>query len=174
VFDLSTGDVCVIEPRMTGLMLLADPPDREHLRIEWRFAAGREGRSSTRSGSGTTRARHCLALHRGGTCGEARSGLLGPTPDERRSGGTTGGDRPRSCALDQKLTAGIGTLCKRDSTRSTNPSRERADRLECRRCAPRLSRFAASSAKDHTKVNSAMKRIATFEPQRPLPEQDRV
>lgn len=33
-----SGDVLAIEPRMTGLMLLADPPDREHLRLEIQFA----------------------------------------------------------------------------------------------------------------------------------------
>lgn len=30
----------VIEPRMTGLLLLADPPDREHLRLVWHLAGG--------------------------------------------------------------------------------------------------------------------------------------
>src|SRR5690606_2751940 len=58
VFDLSTGESCVIEPRMTGLMLLADPPDREHLRMEWRFAPGREFDSVwfwDRRGLGTVR-----------------------------------------------------------------------------------------------------------------------
>ncbi|MDX1968169.1 MAG: bifunctional DNA-formamidopyrimidine glycosylase/DNA-(apurinic or apyrimidinic site) lyase [Planctomycetaceae bacterium] len=35
VLDLSDGSHVVIEPRMTGLMLLADPPDPEHLRLEW-------------------------------------------------------------------------------------------------------------------------------------------
>src|SRR5512146_844752 len=38
VLELSTGDAFVIEPRMTGLVLLADPPDPEHLRFEWRLA----------------------------------------------------------------------------------------------------------------------------------------
>src|SRR3712207_3261534 len=38
VLDLSSGDALVVEPRMTGLMLLSDPPDRAHLRLEWRFA----------------------------------------------------------------------------------------------------------------------------------------
>jgi formamidopyrimidine-DNA glycosylase len=35
VLELDTGDAFVIEPRMTGLMLLTDPPSREHLRFEW-------------------------------------------------------------------------------------------------------------------------------------------
>jgi len=30
-----TGDRLVIEPRMTGLMLLDDPPDPDHLRLKW-------------------------------------------------------------------------------------------------------------------------------------------
>ncbi|MBC8115825.1 MAG: formamidopyrimidine-DNA glycosylase, partial [Candidatus Saccharimonas sp.] len=31
VLDLTNGSSLVVEPRMTGLMLLADPPDVEHL-----------------------------------------------------------------------------------------------------------------------------------------------
>lgn len=42
VLDLSTGDSLAIEPRMTGLMLLADPPSKEHLRLRWDFNGERE------------------------------------------------------------------------------------------------------------------------------------
>lgn len=35
VLELDSSDAFVIEPRMTGLMLLSDPPSREHLRFEW-------------------------------------------------------------------------------------------------------------------------------------------
>ena len=45
VMELKSGDAFVIEPRMTGLMLLEDPPSVEHLRIEWQLA----GRSAYRS-----------------------------------------------------------------------------------------------------------------------------
>ncbi|MGC1272409.1 MAG: bifunctional DNA-formamidopyrimidine glycosylase/DNA-(apurinic or apyrimidinic site) lyase [Planctomycetaceae bacterium] len=38
VLDLSNGGTFAIEPRMTGLMLLSDPPTAEHLRVEWRFS----------------------------------------------------------------------------------------------------------------------------------------
>lgn len=38
VLDLQDGESLAIEPRMTGLMVLADPPDVEHLRLEWEFA----------------------------------------------------------------------------------------------------------------------------------------
>ena len=33
IVSLSSGDVIVLEPRMTGLVLLADPPNVEHLRL---------------------------------------------------------------------------------------------------------------------------------------------
>lgn len=35
VIALDNGSHLVIEPRMTGLILLADPPDVEHLRLKW-------------------------------------------------------------------------------------------------------------------------------------------
>lgn len=37
VMSLSSQDAFVIEPRMTGLMLLGEPPDEGHLRIQWSF-----------------------------------------------------------------------------------------------------------------------------------------
>lgn len=40
VMKLQSGDAFVIEPRMTGLMLVSDPPDRGHLRFEWRLGEG--------------------------------------------------------------------------------------------------------------------------------------
>src|SRR5580693_386516 len=42
VLCVADGSAVVIEPRMTGLMLLSDPPDRDHLRIEWQFAGRAE------------------------------------------------------------------------------------------------------------------------------------
>ena len=58
VLSISGGSAVVIEPRMTGLMLLSDPPDREHLRMEWRLAGSAEYRSLwfwDRRGLGTVR-----------------------------------------------------------------------------------------------------------------------
>ncbi len=37
VMELESGAAFVIEPRMTGLLLLSDPPDPGHLRLVWRF-----------------------------------------------------------------------------------------------------------------------------------------
>lgn len=35
LMELDSGEVLAIEPRMTGLMLVAHPPDRRHLRLNW-------------------------------------------------------------------------------------------------------------------------------------------
>ena len=52
VLNLSNLSNVVIEPRMTGLMLLANAPDQEHLRIEWQFDGKLElDRKSTRLNS---------------------------------------------------------------------------------------------------------------------------
>ena len=45
VLRLESGAAFVIEPRMTGLMLLADPPDPEHLRLVWKLGRGTQARS---------------------------------------------------------------------------------------------------------------------------------
>lgn len=37
VFQVSDGATLAVEPRMTGLMVLADPPDEHHLRLQWEF-----------------------------------------------------------------------------------------------------------------------------------------
>jgi formamidopyrimidine-DNA glycosylase len=44
VLSLSSGDAFVIEPRMTGLMLLDEPPDEGHLRIQWSFKKTRQSK----------------------------------------------------------------------------------------------------------------------------------
>src|SRR5262245_11591056 len=38
VVRLDSGDAIVLEPRMTGLVLVADPPSREHLRFRCTLA----------------------------------------------------------------------------------------------------------------------------------------
>lgn len=35
LWNLDSEETLVIEPRMTGLMVLDDPPDKEHLRLQW-------------------------------------------------------------------------------------------------------------------------------------------
>ena len=112
VLELSTGDAFVVEPRMTGLVLLADAPDPEHLRFEWRLE-GKPPQSLwfwDRRGLGTVRLLSAAQL------AEALgANYLGPDALEVTTDGwralcqkTT---RPIKVALlDQKLVAGIGNL----------------------------------------------------------------
>src|ERR1700753_3781657 len=43
VVHLDSGDAIVLEPRMTGLVLVADPPTTEHLRFRCRLSGGKVG-----------------------------------------------------------------------------------------------------------------------------------
>lgn len=103
----------MIEPRMTGLMLLSDPPDRSHLRIEWRFAGKGEYKSLwfwDRRGLGTVRlfGPGEMDLH-------FQAAVVGPdalamTVDGwRRCCGATS-RAIKVVLLDQRTVAGIGNL----------------------------------------------------------------
>lgn len=113
VFDLNDEHSIVIEPRMTGLMLLSDPPDRGHLRLEWQFSGRREYDSVwfwDRRGLGTLRLFAPGELQE--TLGDDSLGPDALDLSER--------DWLDRCArtrreikvvlLDQKLAAGIGNL----------------------------------------------------------------
>lgn len=113
VIDLTGGDSFVIEPRMTGLMLLADPPDREHLRLEWRLSRG--GANSSvwfwdRRGLGVVRLCDAQELEqRLGRDKLGQDALALTEVDWRLLLQRTA--RPIKVALlDQKLVAGIGNL----------------------------------------------------------------
>lgn len=113
VLELSSGDSFVIEPRMTGLMLLSDPPDPAYLRLEWRLIGNDKPRSLwfwDRRGLGTVRLLSKSEL----------ATVLGPEslgPDallitleewQSRCGKTR--REIKVAMLDQKLVAGIGNL----------------------------------------------------------------
>lgn len=116
VIDLSSRDSFVIEPRMTGLMLLADPPDREHLRLEWCMAGGSRTRKTTsvwfwdRRGLGVVRLCDSNELARRlGSDSLGKDALQMTELDWREVCQQTA--RPIKVALlDQKLVAGIGNL----------------------------------------------------------------
>lgn len=118
LIEFDDHSVQVIEPRMTGLMLLSDPPDRQHLRCEWRLAGppSRTAASPTsvwywdRRGLGTVSL--LTAEEVAGELGPQRIGpdALEMTPElwRERLGRT---QRPIKVALlDQQLVAGIGNL----------------------------------------------------------------
>jgi formamidopyrimidine-DNA glycosylase len=113
VLDLSSGDAFVIEPRMTGLMLAADPPDDKHLRFEWRLADGRKRQSLwfwDQRGLGTVRLLAGAQL--ADVLGEKRLGpdALEMTPDDWRVRCKATARPIKVALLDQKLVAGIGNL----------------------------------------------------------------
>jgi formamidopyrimidine-DNA glycosylase len=113
VLDLSNRASVVIEPRMTGLVLLADAPDREHLRLEWRFGGRRDSSALwfwDRRGLGTVRYFASGELER-----ELSSRKLGPdalalTVAEWRERCRATTRAIKVALLDQRLVAGIGNL----------------------------------------------------------------
>lgn len=115
IIDLNSDDSMVIEPRMTGLMLVADPPNETHLRLHWTFA--RKPKSTKirdlwfwdRRGLGT------FSLFTTESLNEELASRLGPdalamTTAEwsERCGRTS--RAIKVAMLDQKFVAGIGNL----------------------------------------------------------------
>ncbi len=111
VLVLETSDRLVFEPRMTGLVLLAEPPDREHLRLAIQLApSGRELLFWDRRGLGQVR------LFSPRQYAE-RLGLanLGPdalqmTPEQMRQQLKCSRRAIKVALLDQRAVAGIGNL----------------------------------------------------------------
>lgn len=133
VLELDDGWAFVIEPRMTGLMLVADPPDREHLRVEWELTV--EGKTRRvwfwdRRGLGTLSLlspQELADLEHGGRLGPNPIGL--PQQEWAARLGRT--RRPLKVALlDQALVAGIGNLYASEilHVAGLHPE-QRADRL---------------------------------------------
>lgn len=113
VLQFETGFATVIEPRMTGLLLLADPPDQNHLRLEWVLQRGRSRQSVwywDRRGLGTVSLlspAELDALLHGPKLGP--DALEMTLPQWRTALGRT--QRAIKVALlDQVLVAGIGNL----------------------------------------------------------------
>jgi formamidopyrimidine-DNA glycosylase len=142
VLELESGDSFLIEPRMTGLMLLSDPPDREHLRFEWQLMRAGEPRSLwfwDRRGLGTLRlySREELQRHLGPeTLG--RDALEMTAENWQEACRKTA--RPIKVAmLDQKIVAGIGNIYASEILHKAGISPERAARElaldDCRRLA---------------------------------------
>ena len=113
VLTLETGASFVIEPRMTGLMLVADPPSEEHLRIRWTLDDGAGGTSTLlfwdRRGLGTVR------LYAPGEMETDLATRLGPdaleiTDDQWSDRLAKTRREVKVAMLDQKLVAGIGNL----------------------------------------------------------------
>jgi formamidopyrimidine-DNA glycosylase len=112
VVHLDSGDAIVLEPRMTGLVLIADPPSREHLRFRCMLSGGgvRELLYWDRRGLGNVRLYSPKEL-------EASLGPDKLGPDALKVNGETLRERLgrsrraiKVALLDQRAVAGIGNL----------------------------------------------------------------
>ena len=109
---LSSGDRLVIEPRMTGLVLLADPPDPLYLRLRVDVAGSGPGAFYywDRRGLGNVR-----LFSEGEFAAQFESGKLGPdalvmTADEYHARLGKSKRAIKVALLDQTVVAGIGNL----------------------------------------------------------------
>ncbi|MBW3542340.1 MAG: bifunctional DNA-formamidopyrimidine glycosylase/DNA-(apurinic or apyrimidinic site) lyase [Planctomycetes bacterium] len=113
VLEMGSGAALAIEPRMTGLVLLGEPPNREHLRLEWRFADAGEYPSLwfwDRRGLGTVRLYLPGEIER--HLGPERLGrdALEMTRGEWAAKLSSTRRAVKVALLDQRLAAGIGNL----------------------------------------------------------------
>lgn len=112
VLRLDSSDAIIFEPRMTGLVLIADPPNREHLRFHLKLSGGavadlwywdRRGLGSVRLFTPAEFA-EALGPHK-----------LGPdaltiTADELRERLRSSRRPIKPALLDQRVVAGVGNL----------------------------------------------------------------
>lgn len=110
VVRVEGGESIILEPRMTGLVLLADPPTTEHLRFQVELDDGRVLYYWDRRGLGSVR-----LLSDGELLQRYDDGTLGPdalaiTPDDFRARLSPGRRAIKVALLDQRAVAGIGNL----------------------------------------------------------------
>jgi formamidopyrimidine-DNA glycosylase len=131
---VSGGSAVVIEPRMTGLMLLTDPPDRAHLRIEWWLGGSGEYRSLwfwDRRGLGTVQLFGPGEIERHFLAGAVGPDALEMTVESWRRACAATSRAIKIVLLDQRTVAGIGNLYASEILHLSgiHPAR-RADRLK--------------------------------------------
>ena len=112
VIGLSSGDSLIFEPRMTGLVLVADPPSQEHLRFRLDLQGGPIPHVWywDRRGLGSIR-----LLSKAQLAEQLGSGRLGPdalslSPAELRQQLGSSRRSIKVALLDQRAIAGIGNL----------------------------------------------------------------
>lgn len=145
VLVLSSGDAFVIEPRMTGLMLVDDPPDPDHLRVEWSFADKKQPHSIffwDRRGLGTIRLLAADALARLMSCEDLGRDALEMTVDNWIEFCARTLSPIKVALLNQKRVAGIGNLYASEILHLSGISPLQAAR-ELKR--PQIERLAANT-----------------------------
>lgn len=113
VWRLSSGDAIVFEPRMTGLVLVSDPPSVEHLRFEFRLSLQKKRHSVwiwDRRGLGTLRlfTKEEFETALGGNALGPDALSISAEDLHRRLKKTQ--RHIKVAMLDQKLVAGVGNL----------------------------------------------------------------
>ncbi len=112
VICLESDDRLVLEPRMTGLVLIADPPSREHLRVRIQLRSGpiREVFYWDRRGLGRVRLLDPTEFER--ECGGEKLGpdALAISADELRERLRLSSRAIKVALLDQRAVAGVGNL----------------------------------------------------------------
>jgi formamidopyrimidine-DNA glycosylase len=111
VLRLDSGDAIVLEPRMTGLVLLADPPTREHLRLRITL----EGKPSEllfwdRRGLGLVRLVNERQFHELYENGNLGPDALTVSTSELKQRLCKSRRAIKVALLDQRAVAGIGNL----------------------------------------------------------------
>lgn len=111
MIELEDSQVIVIEPRMTGLVLLADPPTVDHLRLRLRLTDGPEPELLfwDRRGLGTVR---LLMSNEIANVVDAKLGVdaLAITADQLQEKLRSSRRAVKVALLDQSAVAGIGNL----------------------------------------------------------------
>jgi formamidopyrimidine-DNA glycosylase len=100
----------ILQPKMTGLVSLDDPPDPDHVRLQLDFSSGIQVRFWDRRGLGTVEMLPTSELHQRIVAGRLGPDALQISAEDfaQRLGST---QRPIKVALlDQKILAGVGNL----------------------------------------------------------------
>jgi formamidopyrimidine-DNA glycosylase len=112
VVELESGDRIVFEPRMTGLVLLSQPPDEEHcrLRLTLQGTVAKELIYWDRRGLGSVRLLSADELAERFANHQIGPDALGVTADELRDRFGSSRRAIKVALLDQKALAGVGNL----------------------------------------------------------------
>ena len=110
VVRFDSGDSLLFEPRMTGLVLMADPPTIEHLRFRLTLDDGRTVDYWDRRGLGSVRLLSATQLAERYAQGALGPDALAISADEFRARLGNSRRAIKVALLDQRAVAGIGNL----------------------------------------------------------------
>ena len=112
VVQLDSGDAIILEPRMTGLVLIADPPSREHLRFRCTLSGNGIGELLywDRRGLGSVRLLSPKEFEEAFGPDKVGPDALAMTAELFRAGLGDSKRAVKVALLDQRAVAGIGNM----------------------------------------------------------------